>query len=498
MGSNVIESNKYIAIYINSTIRSFRLFNNDTVTIRMNGIKKFLDSDPECLDFINLMSNYNFSLCADGDNDCISIIDVVCSSNNIDSNFVFQLSNIPSLIELSGKIGVSLLTLIMMKIVSMYISNTKTLYKALVLDLDDTLWYGTLSEDSISTIKGNLRSELGKPYVSFMKFIRNLAKELGIFIAICSRNDESLVMAAIDELDEDIFPLKNQIDCLVANHNDKSHNLIKIAEKLSITPRSLIFIDDNAINRDEVRKKIPEILVPEWTDHQDLILQIVIGGYFDRSELSTFAQNRRADFKIIQEERIKNSLPELYIKVSVDINHAETQKLYAKSNQFKLNQLSSNFCKEATSLYFEIFRANGESLGICSCITYYNNDSECIILNWAISCRFFKIGLEEFILLYMFKNIRNCFDIVYQPNDINKMVANFIDKYQGTVISDNCISISNECKASIQQFACNYSVKSLLSEINCRIGSFKRYSISICEQEKDLLRRNTNLRIYNG
>ena len=59
----MVERNKYIATYIDSIIKSFRFFNNDTVTIRMNGMKKFLESDPECFEFISLMSTYSFILC---------------------------------------------------------------------------------------------------------------------------------------------------------------------------------------------------------------------------------------------------------------------------------------------------------------------------------------------------------------------------------------------------------------------------------------------------
>ena len=494
----MVERNKYIAAYINSIIKSFRFFNNDTVTIRMNGLKKFLDSDPECFEFMNLMSTYNFTLYIDGDNDCISNIDVVCSSHNADSRFAFQLSNIPSLIELCSKTGISLMTLISMRIISMYISKTKTLYKAFALDLDDTLWNGILSEDGISTIKDNLHSDAGKPFVSFMKFLCTIAKELGIYIAICSRNDASLVKEAIDELDEAPFPLKNQINCIVENDNDKSSNLIKIAEQLSILPNAIIFIDDNAIVRDEVRAKVPEILVPEWEDHQDLILQIITSGYFDRPELSISAQNRRRVLKIIHDERRNNSLPELYIKVHEDKEHIEAQKLYAKSNQFKLNQLNNIFYKDAKSLYFELFRANGQSLGKCSSITYYVDDNECILLNWAISCRFFEIGLEEFVMLYMLENVRNGIDVICQPRDTNKKVTSLIDKYYGSVISDDCSSVSNDSNEFLQYLPCDDTVKSLLSEINDCIGGFSLYNISIYENEKELLRSNTNLKIYNG
>ena len=45
-----------------------------------------------------------------------------------------------------------------------------------------------------------------------MKFIKSIGNELGIFIAISSRNNFKSVESAINDLSEAIFPLKNQID----------------------------------------------------------------------------------------------------------------------------------------------------------------------------------------------------------------------------------------------------------------------------------------------
>jgi predicted enzyme involved in methoxymalonyl-ACP biosynthesis len=54
----------------------------------------------------------------------------------------------------------------------------------------------------------------------------------------------------------------------------------------------------------------------------------------------------------------------------------------------------------AESLYFEIIRENGENLGnLLSYYIYSNKLDTFHIHNWAISCRYFEIGLEEFILM---------------------------------------------------------------------------------------------------
>ncbi|UKI43517.1 MAG: hypothetical protein L6U16_10830 [Porphyromonadaceae bacterium] len=103
----------------------------------------------------------------------------------------------------------------------MFICRLKILYKAVVLDLDDTLWNGTLSEEGIDQIIANQRTTTGAHYIRFANFVKVLADSLGIYVAVCSRNDSQMVSKAMDVLDEEIFPLKNSIDCIVANSNDK-------------------------------------------------------------------------------------------------------------------------------------------------------------------------------------------------------------------------------------------------------------------------------------
>ena len=128
--------------------------------------------------------------------------------------------------------------------------------EAILFDLDDTLWFGTLSEIGVDEIRKNMETEKGVSFIDFMKFVKSLGNELGVFIAICSRNDPKVVESAINELSEVIFPLKNQIDFIIANDNDKSENIKIIANQLSILPSSIAFIDDNQLVRDEVKNKL--------------------------------------------------------------------------------------------------------------------------------------------------------------------------------------------------------------------------------------------------
>ncbi|MCX6135887.1 MAG: HAD-IIIC family phosphatase [Ignavibacteriales bacterium] len=424
--------NSFLCVFINNFVNKFRNYNNDEFLITISGLKRFIYKDEKALTYLfEQLKENNFIIEFEGNEESVNHIDITCKNitKKASYNFKYQIHNLPAIVELSSKIDIPPVGIIITKIVAQIISKIKILYKAIVLDLDDTLWKGTLSEVGKDKIRETLYSEQGAPFIAFMKFVKTLANELGVFITICSRNDSKMVESTLELLDENIFPLKYQIDYIIANNNDKSDNIRKIAEELSILPQSLVFIDDNQIVRDEVKRKLPDVFVPEWENHNELVTQLIAGCIFERGELSLNSQNRRKQYKIIQTERAQNSLPKLFIKAIRDNDHIESCKLYSKSNQFKISAIE-NFDVDAKSLYFEIYRENGENLGICSTITYSISEEAITLINWAISCRYFQIGIEEFVLLYLQKiTNKNKIYINYQELEYNLKVKEMLQKY---------------------------------------------------------------------
>jgi len=433
--------NAFLRDYINDFVKKFRDYNTDEFVVAITGLRKFIPKDDKVLvSLIEALKQNKFTIENEGSQESINEIDITCKNitKNTSHKFKYEIQNLPAIVEISSKTDIPVVGIIITKIVAQIISKTKIIYKAIALDLDDTLWNGTLSEVGIDKIKENLQSEQGAAFISFMKFVKSLANELGIFITICSRNDSKIVESTIEELDDNIFPLKNQIDYIISNNNDKSENIRKIAEQLSILPNSIVFIDDNQIVRDEVKLQLPEVFVPEWTNHSELVTQLIAGCIFERVELSLNSQNRRKQYKIIQTERTQNYLPKLFVKVINDNKHIESIKLYTKSNQFKFSRNDDKFEGNAKSLYFEICRENGENLGICSAITYTNSNDTFHIHNWAISCRYFEIGLEEFILMYIQKiaSASKIF-INYQHSEYNQKVRELLAKYSVAFKNNN-------------------------------------------------------------
>lgn len=387
---------------------------------------------------LHKLKTYDFDVTISNGQDTIDEIQVeYISEENEKEVFEYRIENLISTIYLSSKTGISIVGVLVMQIISRIICKAKTLYKAIILDLDDTLWKGTLAEDGIDVIKQNLHSIEAIPFVTFMRFIQVMAKELGLYVAVCSRNDIEKVLSAIDKLTEKEFPLKGQIDYVVANYNDKSKNIKIIAQQLSILTNACVFIDDNQLVRDEVRQNLPEVFVPDWENHDELLTLLMTCCVFDRFELSLKSRNRKRLYEVLRQEREKSYLPQLFVKVSDDINHVEAVRLYAKSNQFKFAVKKKTY-ERCRSLIFEIYRDNGENLGICSAVTYTENEQEVHVLNWAISCRYFEIGLEEFILMYISTlSGRRSLKFTFNDTGFNGKVVELIEKYKSNFIKND-------------------------------------------------------------
>ena len=422
-----------IDFFFDEYVRKFRVFNHSSFRITIYGMLRCNDLDTSVIQSLcERLKDCGFEIIANEVMDSMSILDINCEniSNNTSFSFSYQIQGIPHLAELSSRCCIPIVGIVLMRVVARVISHYKVMYKALVLDLDNTLWEGTLSEDSVSKIKNNMLSSKGKAYLSFMSYIRELSKELGLFVAICSRNNQDDVLRAIEVLGERLFPIKNQIDCIVANYNDKSENVLLIAQQLSILPESIVFIDDNQIIRDEVRTRVPRVCVPEWTNHFDLMSLLIAGCLFERKELSIKAKARKKQYRLIQAERANNALPALSVRVFEDEDHCHAIDLYLKSNQFNFSQKNGDFDKNTSSLFFNIYRSNGEDLGICAAISYIKTDESFMVLNWAISCRFFGIGLEEAIILHLHRIARQRrISIVYNDSGLNQRVSDLLSTY---------------------------------------------------------------------
>ena len=128
--------------------------------------------------------------------------------------------------------------------------------KCLVLDCDNVLWGGILSEDGIENLK-LAGSGFGRLYQDFQRFVLSLYYH-GVILAVCSKNDLPDVLNMFREHSEMILK-EEHIACFQVNWEDKPGNIRKIAEKLNIGLDSMVFVDDSPAEIGVVKAMLPEV-----------------------------------------------------------------------------------------------------------------------------------------------------------------------------------------------------------------------------------------------
>jgi len=121
--------------------------------------------------------------------------------------------------------------------------------KCLVWDLDNTLWDGTLLENS--------DVQLNPVAVDLIKTL----DERGILQSIASKNDHDLAWEKLESFGISEYFLYPQI-----NWNPKSESINRIASLINIGMDTIAFVDDQVYEREEVSFSQPEVVTIDASD----------------------------------------------------------------------------------------------------------------------------------------------------------------------------------------------------------------------------------------
>jgi FkbH-like protein len=129
--------------------------------------------------------------------------------------------------------------------------------KLVIFDLDDTIWRGQIAEHYGN--EGQWPVFHGWP-LGIWEAINHL-RARGILTAICSKNDAGLVEARWDRAVTSRWISPEHFTFREINWNPKAENIAKIIKQASLTPRSVLFVDDNPVERESVAAALPGIRV---------------------------------------------------------------------------------------------------------------------------------------------------------------------------------------------------------------------------------------------
>ena len=176
--------------------------------------------------------------------------------------------------------------------------------KALVMDLDNTIWGGVVGDDGVEGLVLGQGSALGEAFVQFQEYARELSRR-GIILAVVSKNDEKNALEPFDRHPEMALK-RDDIASFVANWRDKPANLRAVAEELNIGLDALVFVDDNPFERELVRRELPMVAVPEVSDDPTTYAQTLAdAGYFEAVAITAEDRARSGQY---QSNRQRNKL----------------------------------------------------------------------------------------------------------------------------------------------------------------------------------------------
>lgn len=323
--------------------------------------------------------------------------------------------------------------------------------KVLVLDLDNTLWGGTIGDVGIEGIRLGQGSGEGEAYLYFQKYVKEL-KERGIILSVCSKNYENIAKEPFEKRKDMVLKLSD-ISCFIANWKNKAENLREISRQLELGLDTFVFVDDNPIERALVRRFVPEVSVPDIPDDPAGYIQALFKyRYFemvsytseDASRASYYTQNIQRKKLAEKVQDLDVFLASLDMQARVEpVNNSNIERvtqLINKSNQFNLTTRRRTLSEieeivrqtEWKTLTISLNDKLGDN-GLISVIFLHKENNEVFVIDtWLMSCRVLQRGVEQFALNEIVKLARqNCYTKlqgVYIPTDKNKMVCDHFTK----------------------------------------------------------------------
>ncbi|MFW9839175.1 MAG: HAD-IIIC family phosphatase [Candidatus Thorarchaeota archaeon] len=218
--------------------------------------------------------------------------------------------------------------------------------KCIVLDLDNTLWGGIIGEDGLEGIKLSNTSP-GIEYVDFQRGLLSFYNR-GVVLAICSKNNYDDAIKVLQEHPYQVLK-EEHFAAMRINWQNKAANIAELAKEINIGLDSMVFFDDNPVERAQISLAHPDVLVVDLPKNPRLYRETLENlKVFDVLSLTKedmargemyVGKRKRAELEQ-SAESIEDFLRTLDLKVKIQpVNDFDTPRvvqLIGKTNQFNL------------------------------------------------------------------------------------------------------------------------------------------------------------------
>ena len=319
--------------------------------------------------------------------------------------------------------------------------------KVLAVDADNTLWGGIVGEDGADGITiGD--SFPGSGYRALQQGLVYQAAH-GALVAMVSKNNGPDVDEVFDKRAGDMVLSPDHFAARRVDWNSKVDNLRSIALELNLGLDSFVFIDDNDVELEEVRQRLPEIQVVKVTDEPSEIAQL-IGSLtaFRFAKVTSEDRGRTAMMRVDAARKAAASqapshaefLQSLDLTVRVfepaAANVGRVAQLINKTNQFNLTtvrrdeaEVSKLVVSDAHRVYAAEVSDRFGAYGLVAVCVVECGSEVWNLDTFLMSCRVLRRGVEDAILQCIADDASaagaTTLRGIYLPTQKNSQVATF-------------------------------------------------------------------------
>lgn len=319
--------------------------------------------------------------------------------------------------------------------------------KVLILDLDNTLWGGTVGDDGVEGIELGSTSPRGEAFRAFQQFALSL-QQRGVLLAVCSKNNPDVAAAPFERHPEMLLRL-NHLAAFKAGWGSKADAIREMAAELQLGLDSMVFVDDNPAEIEVVHQFAPAVTgICLGDDPAEFITRVSERRLFEPRTLTQEDATRTVQY---QRERERQSalatatdMPAYLASLQMTAQISEftladaprIAQLINKSNQFNLTTVRRSESQVLALLGDDAWRTITVRLadkfgdhGLIAIVIAKIEAEDFVIDTLLMSCRVLKRQVEDEVIneVVRLARLAGCRRIVgtYIPSAKNAMVANF-------------------------------------------------------------------------
>ena len=328
--------------------------------------------------------------------------------------------------------------------------------RAVVVDLDDTMWGGLVGEVGPAGLDLD-PDGIGRPFIELQRLLLDVIAR-GIPLAVVSKNDNEVARGPFFERPEMLLSLDSFVR-FDASWRPKYEAITALAKQLNIGVDAICFLDDSARERDEARRMVPGLIVPELPEAPAKRVEYLLRSKLFMTPVVSDEDRLRVEFfkratipAPADLDEYLSSLGMTLDATRVDASNIDrTLSLLHKTNQFNLTlwrpspaELSEFVNNDSNYAYaFRLKDSVVGDAGIIAILLAEARADHVSFAGWVMSCRVFNRGVEWAVVEHFSAWVTACGSVpvavpftVGPRNSLMADVLSNISLHEGETIGD--------------------------------------------------------------